>query len=253
MEASAANGFMNTSIADCSGTPFNFEPEYDTAAPGNYLPWGPGAYNINNEFEIGHFEPCTSVSGAESITVGRVRDRFYTDCHGPYETKADKGSTLEPSDAPCYTKGDTHHGLAAPNEVTGCDVFFQAIGDLDYDGTPYRRDWPEATTPGALPSTFLFQQPLGGGRPYPRMQFVTDMSATEHGCNLSSGAGCVMPPPGPGHFYPYWTLATVHGSCVWEFGDLRNGNTYGGDAQWGSVTPNSLGAFQSRIMANPSC
>ena len=31
MIASAANGFKNTSIADCSGTPFNFQPEYSTA------------------------------------------------------------------------------------------------------------------------------------------------------------------------------------------------------------------------------
>ncbi len=32
MQASAANGFMNTSSTDCSGTPYNFQPEYNTAA-----------------------------------------------------------------------------------------------------------------------------------------------------------------------------------------------------------------------------
>ena len=39
MQASAANGFANTSMANCSGTPFNFEPEYNTAKPGNIIPW----------------------------------------------------------------------------------------------------------------------------------------------------------------------------------------------------------------------
>src|SRR5579875_11425 len=39
MQASAANGFMNTSIADCSGTPFNFQPEYNTASRQNIIPW----------------------------------------------------------------------------------------------------------------------------------------------------------------------------------------------------------------------
>ena len=43
MQASAANGFMNTSSADCSGTPFNFQPEYNTAKAGNINPWGADA------------------------------------------------------------------------------------------------------------------------------------------------------------------------------------------------------------------
>ena len=38
---------------------------------------------------------------------------------------------LEPDDSPCFKFGDTHGGTAAPNLVTGCDVFFDAIGDLD--------------------------------------------------------------------------------------------------------------------------
>ena len=31
MTASAANGFMNTNIADCSGTPYTFHAEYSSA------------------------------------------------------------------------------------------------------------------------------------------------------------------------------------------------------------------------------
>ena len=40
MIASAANGFMNTSLADCSGTPFNFQPEYSTAKAAEHRPLG---------------------------------------------------------------------------------------------------------------------------------------------------------------------------------------------------------------------
>ncbi|MBV8302344.1 MAG: hypothetical protein JOY68_10525, partial [Candidatus Dormibacteraeota bacterium] len=176
MIASAANGFMNTSIADCSGTPFNFEPEYSSAAAGNYLPWGPGAYNINNEFEIGHFEPCTSVSGATTTTSPGYRDTYWLHCKSPYEAGSDSSAKNEVDDSPCFKAGDTHGGHVAPNRVTGCDVFDDAVGDLDYDGTPYRADWPVAQTAGSLPSTFLFDQPNSRGVLYPQIQFITDMS-----------------------------------------------------------------------------
>ena len=61
------------------------------------------------------------------------------------------------------------------------------------------------------------------------------------------------PPGGPGQFFPYWTQATVDGTCVWEFGNMRNGNTFGRDRQWGRVGPNTRGAFVSRIRAVPEC
>jgi hypothetical protein len=256
MIASAANGFMNTSPIDCSGTPFNFQPEYSTAAPGNIDPWGFGDYNINSEFEIGHFEPCTRVTGPQLFTEESFTDTFYTNCEGPYEAGAEDPS-LEPDDSPCYPFGDTHGGTAAPNLVTGCDVFTDAIGDLDYDGTSYRADWPTSSQPGRFPGAIAQAQPttLGGG--YPRIQFVTDMSATEFetGCNTLTGSGCVMPPPGPGHFYPYWTLVRdPELGCTWQFGNAgRTGNSFGGDAQWGTVNPNSDGAFQSQIEPNPGC
>ncbi len=63
MIASAANGFMNTSPFSCKGHRFNFQPEYSTARARNIIPWGIGPYMINDQYEIGHFEPCTSVTG----------------------------------------------------------------------------------------------------------------------------------------------------------------------------------------------
>jgi len=256
MIASAANGFMNTSPADCSGTPFNFQPEYSSARAQNIIPWGIGPYMINDEYEIGHFEACTSVTGAATFTEGSFSDTYYTNCRGPYE-KGSEDPNLEPDDSPCYKFGDTHGGTAPPNLVTGCDVFFDAIGDLDYDGSPYYPDWPDsAVTPDRYPSSFLQLQPTtNGGQSYPKIQFMTDASASElnTNCDLNSGAGCVLPPKGPGNFYPYFTQAKVGGACFWEFGNMPNGNTFGRDAQYGSVGPDTIGAFAGPIRPNPNC
>jgi hypothetical protein len=255
MIASAANGFMTTNPADCSGTPFNFQPEYSSARAQNIIPWGIGPYMINDEFEVGHFEACNQAVGSAVFTEGDFTDTYYQYCRGPYE-KASENPNLEPDDSPCFRSGDTHGGTAAPNLVTGCDVFFDAIGDLDFDGTSYYPDWPDSVTPDQFPSTFLQLQPTtNGGQSYPQIQFMTDVSASElnTNCDLNSGAGCVLPPQGPGNFYPYWTQARVGGACVWEFGNMRNGNTFGGDAQYGAVGPDTIGAFAGPVRANPDC
>src|SRR5580700_12199109 len=196
MIASGANGFMNTNPFDCTGTPFNFEPEYATASPQNIIPWGIGPYMINSEYEIGHWEACTTVTGPATFTAGSFKDTYYKNCHGPYETSPDTGKAFEPNDSPCFKKGDTHGGTVAPNLVTGCDVFFDAIGDLDYDGQPYWADWPHSLKAGPFPTPFLQRLPTSGGHRYSQIQFMTDTSATEFNtaCNLVTGKGCVLPP-----------------------------------------------------------
>jgi len=78
----------------------------------------------------------TRVKGKSTVTIGSFTDTYFTRCVGPYDTTAEDPN-LEPDDSPCFRAGDTHGGTAAPNLVTGCDVFFDAIGDLDYDGTSY--------------------------------------------------------------------------------------------------------------------
>jgi hypothetical protein len=62
-----------------------------------------------------------------------------------------------------------------------------------------------------------------------------------------------LPPQGPGNFYPYWTQALVRGRCVWEFGNMRNGDEFGRDRQYGAVGPGTIGAFASAIRDNPNC
>ena len=254
MIASAANGFMNTDPVTCAGTPFNFEPEYSSAAANNILPWGAGPYMLDNQFEIGHFEPCTRITGKQSLTIESFTDTFWTNCHGPYD-RGQEDPNLEPDDSPCYPVGDTHGGTVPPNQVTGCPVFFDAIGDLDYDGTSYYADWPTSSSPNRFPGTFAQAQPSTQGRPYPQIQFETDTADTESTCDLGTGAGCMMPPPGPGNFYPYWTLVRDHQlGCTWQFGNAgQTGQSFGGDAQYGQITFAPPGAFTSQIQRNPSC
>ena len=116
--------------------------------------------------------------------------------------------------------------------------------------------------PGRFPSPLLISPPSTvRGAPYPQVQFLTDNPATNSDCSPSAIAACVVPPPqAPGAFYPYWTLASgSHASgCAWEFGQMTNGDTFGGDQQYGQPTVLSqvinLGIMdESPIMPNPRC
>ncbi len=253
MIASGGNGFMDTSIANCTGTRWNFQPLYSTAKRANQGGWA--AANINVAYETGHFTPCTRLADFAPVQVGKYADPAWNYCRGPYENAGPPDGSPgsgENGDGPCFKQGDTHGPLnAAPDQVTGCTG-----GDLDYDGTPYWPDWPDSVTPGRFPSPLTAQQPttVGGAR-YPRIQFLTDNPATNIRCDTAHPVSCVVPPPqAPGHFYPYWTLARAGGACVWEFGQMSNGNSFGKDKQYGKFTT-ALGLPEdaSPVMRNPNC
>jgi hypothetical protein len=253
MQASAANGFMNTNVSTCAGTPFSFQPEFSTASVDNIAGWTALQVNISTQFEIGHFTPCSTVTGPAKITLAAgVSDTYWKHCVGAYETttRPDGGKNPETTDAPCYPKGDTHGGLAPPNIVTGCGDFF-AGGDLDFDGTPYWADWPDSTTPNRFPATFRQHAPVTvGGASYPQFQFQTDVALSESTCTGPAGPGCAVPPPNaPGAFYPYWTRPSA---CAWEFGNMPNGARFGKDGQYGIDRFATLGypEFESGLLAN---
>jgi hypothetical protein len=255
MQASAANGFMATNIGNCKGIPFNYEPEYNRALPQNIIPWAALEGGILTQYEIGHFTPCTSLSDPGVLDFGAFTDPVWQTCNGPYEADAD-ADTPEGAggDAPCFPFGDTHSGFASdPNLVTGCEDFASG-GDIDFDGTSYWADWPNATSPTTFPSTFLQNQPLTGGHTYASVQFETDAAASESTCSPSTLSGCAVPAPGsPGNFYPYFTQASVGGTCEWEFGQMSNGSSFGGSRQYGSASAYFFGNLEGAIMPNPSC
>lgn len=262
MQASAANGYEATSMADCSGTPFNYEPEYSSAAKANIVPWAALQTDISTEFEIGHWTPCSSLSNPASdgwlaYTAG---DPFWFTCNGPYEATSDSASDNSETfvgDAFCYPQGDTHPVLNAygiysdPNEMAGCLNDLNG-GDLDFDGTSYWPDWPTGVSPTATnPGSFVQSAPLSTGHPYPLSFFQTDTALSESACQASF-SGCTVPPAGPGNFYPYWSTMRHGNQCSILFGNVSSGpgvNDYGQDTQYGADLRNTIGydEFEGKV------
>jgi hypothetical protein len=260
MQASAANGYAATSIVDCSGTPFNYEPEYSSAAKQNIVPWAALQTDISTEFEIGHWTPCTSLSdpataGLLAFTAG---DPFFLTCNGPYEAASD-GAADNPEgfggDGFCYPAGDTHAALnrfgifSDPNTMTGCLNFLNG-GDIDFDGTSYWPDWPTGIAPTAtLPGSFVQSAPTSTGHTYPQSFFQTDVALSEETCQASP-SGCTVPPPGPGNFYPYWSSIKQGNECSIVFGNVTGPgvNDYGRFTQYGQDRASEIGydEFESK-------
>jgi len=265
MQASAQNGFETTSAADCSGTPFNFQPEYNTAAQANIIPWAALATNISTEFETGHMEVCTSLSNPlPNFFDANDTGGNYGQCNGPYENAGPADSTTpETSDTMCYPAGDTHPGYAGPGtstaavQVDNCqDNVFQN-GDLDFDGTPYWTEWPTGLIPGLHPSSFLEKFPTSNGRQYSQYFFQTDIALSESTCTSTTLSGCTVPPQGPGGFYPYWSSLNLgpFGGCSLEFGNVSGilVDNHGKDAEYGTNQFATLGypEFEGAVQNNP--
>ncbi len=265
MQASAKNGFANTSMSNCSTTPFNFEPEYNTAAKANIVPWAALATNISTEYETGHWEPCSSLSDSLTPNPFDPADTgaTYNECNGPYET-AGGAEGAETGDGLCYYAGDTHPGFDGPGTstdpdvTTGCQDNYLQNGDLDFDGTPYYAEWPVGPNPThKLPGSFVEQLPTSVGAPYQQFFIQTDLALSESTCpgTPTSTSGCTVPPAGPGHFYPYWSRVTSPHGCTLEFGNVSSGfgvNDYGQDAQYGTDQVATLGysEFEGPVIRN---
>ena len=220
MLASAANGFANTSIATCDGTPWSFRPLYSTASTANQGGWA--VANINVAYEVGHFEPCTSLA-EPSRSVGNYNDPSWNLCDGPYENTRTGHVVKRRARRRALLPGGRHPRPVEFSAGPGDRLHLRA--DLDYDGTSYWRDWPDSTHPGMFPSPLLISQPSTvHGAPYPQMQFLTDNPATNSECSPTATAACVVPPPqAPGGFYPYWTLAS--GRAAGQHGGGASGSS----------------------------
>ncbi len=295
MVASAANGFMHSNLQTCANTPFSFHPEFDTARQQNQVPWAALEGGVLMEDEIGHFEPCSSVTNSFPVTEDLAGQVFqdanvYQTCvggsEGPHavgegpctfsstgaltcENATTEGDVACPpgpvgsqnceySDAFCMPEGNRQIDLNGQIEevrwpIAGCqDNVFQN-GDLDFDGSSYQADWPDGSP--IHPTPFLYIGPFDGhGRPYPQVQFETDVAASEQDCNVATGVGCTAPPLGAA-FYPFWTIGRTFGVCTWSFGNTIRHLTiesFGGPAEYG--TPDVArfgGTLTSSVIPNP--
>ena len=97
MTASASNGFMNTNINTCDGTPYTFHAEYNTASINNRVPWAALEGGVLMEQEVGHSEVCNSLKYqdpySESFANGQsyVDNQTYDTCVGGSEGPGEVG------------------------------------------------------------------------------------------------------------------------------------------------------------------
>jgi hypothetical protein len=304
MTASAANGFMNTNINDCSGTPFTFHAEYSTARQQNQVPWAALEGGVLMQQEIGHSEVCSSLTNQHAVSASFPGGQSYRDpnvfdtcvggSEGPRKTgegpcnpstgicqnastqgpngpvacptnNFTSGANCEFADGYCFQKG-TRTALVNGVPTTEFSAANQCFdtrfqnGDLDFDGLDYVPNaWPNGTR--NHPTAFQYAGPFqANGRPYPQIQFETNVGASEILCDVATGNGCTVPPQGA-KFYPFWSLSPQPSalgshltSCVWNFGNVlpRTFRTFGKDAQYG--VPNVArfaGTSTSAVLPNP--
>jgi hypothetical protein len=302
MTASAANGFMNTNIADCSGTPFTFHAEYSTAKQQNQVPWAALEGGVLMQQEIGHSEVCNSVTNQDPFNASFPDGQSYSDpnvfdtCTGGTEgptatgegpctssgcenatTQGPNGPTACPTNDPasgalcefadgyCFQKG-TRTALVNGVQTTEFSDANQCFadrfqnGDLDFDGLSYQRSaWPNGSS--NHPTAFQYAGPfLASGKPYPQIQFESNVGGSSALCNVATGAGCTVPPIGS-KFYPFWSLSTSvfalssHRTiCAWNFGNVLPNTirTFGKDAQYGTPDVARFGGTStSPVLPNP--
>ncbi len=122
IQASAKNGFANTSMSNCSGTKHTFHAEYSTARVQNQVPWAALEGGVLMEQEVGHFESCASLSAREGYSAKYAGGTSYSDpnvyqtCLGGLEGKGAKG------EGPCSaTTGVCHNAMAqGPTGPVAC-------------------------------------------------------------------------------------------------------------------------------------
>jgi uncharacterized membrane protein len=248
MTASAANGFMNTNIADCTGTPFSFHAEYSTAKQQNQVPWAALEGGVLMQQEIGHSEVCNSVKNQDPFTFGtsysdpNVFDTCVGGSEGPGQTGEGpcdpntgicqnpstegpngpvacptndftSGANCEFADGNCFQKGTrpvTIDGVPATESSDANQCFDNRYqnGDLDFDGLSYQASAWPNGTRNH-PTAFEYAGPFqASGKQYPQIQFETNVGASEILCDTATGAGCTVPPQGS-KFYPFWSLSPL--------------------------------------------
>ena len=181
---------MATDIADCSGTPFNYQPEYDTAKFSNIVPWAALETNISTAvrdralraLHQGHRPSSTRHRHASGRTAA-ARTRK---ARRPTATATPRSRT------PPATPRATRTGARAPpNLVAGCSWSSDrrlrrhvVLAGLAEQARRPARSRPVPAAAAAHPRPQL-----------PAMMFQTDAPASDVDCDARR-QGCAVPAPG---------------------------------------------------------
>jgi hypothetical protein len=234
MVASGANGFMNTDPVTCNGSAYDFHPEYNTASAQNQVPWAALDGGVLMQQEIGHFEPCASLSNADPVTIHYSNGDAFADpnisqtCNGGFEAA---GTGEGPCVVAGCSNGASEGGTACstgsgPSNCESSDGFCFPKGSrtvtiTPFGGGPQMQTWTTAVAgctqnryqngdldydgsdyvpdwpdgSASHPTSFRYIGPFdGNGNSYPQTQFQTDVGLEEASCNSGTGAGCTAPP-----------------------------------------------------------
>ena len=236
----------------------------------NSLPYSTGYQDGQTFSDPSMFQTCVGGSEAPSLTGEGGCDLSTGICQNPTteggaacpSNNFASGYLCEFSDAACFPAGArTIEVNGVPQVVSwpiaGCQANFFQNGDLDFDGTPYIRDWPDGSP--NHPTTFSYVGPISNGRSYPKIQFETDVAGSENNCDIFSGSGCEVPPLTDGNqpaFYPFWTIGrSPFLGCAWNFGNVIPGRTvrnFNFDSEYGTAdTARYGGTLTSPVLPNP--
>jgi hypothetical protein len=152
MVASAGNGFADTSMADCSGTPFTFHAEYSTAKQQNQVPWAALEGGVLMQQEIGHAEVCNSVTNKDPLTFTGGNQTF----SDPNDFDTCVGGTEGPNatgEGPCNPQTGICQNATTqgPNGPVACPTNDSNSGALCEfaDGSCFQKGARTATVNGA--------------------------------------------------------------------------------------------------------
>jgi hypothetical protein len=200
MVASVENGFMDTNVDTCEGTPFAFHPEYSSASQNNLVPWTALQAGVSLDVEIGHFEFAEG------------------DADDTYCLEAPTGQTA------CLSADFDFDGIS------------YAPGKWSTKLTPTKTTASAVTL---LPSGPHALGPVSNGSTYPSFELETDVGFTlsqVSNCNLFQPNQCSVDNLGSlvptyGGFYPFYSAV----GCTAAFGDVtgRGVTDFGGIAGYG--------------------
>jgi hypothetical protein len=200
MVASVANGFMDTNVNTCMGSPFAFHPEYSSASQNNLVPWAALQAGVGLDVEIGHFE----------FPDG---DKDDASCSATPTGQTACVSTDFDFDGIPYVPGNWSTSLT-PTTTTASAVTL-------------------------LPSGRHALGPVSNGSTYPTFELETDIGFTlaqVSSCDLLQPNQCSVDNltslvPTYGGFYPFYSTV----GCEAAFGDLtgKGVTDFGGIAGYG--------------------